>query len=85
MTTEFWRTKRVKIRKPHSCEGCLSKHEPGEELEYNAGMFDGEMQSYYLCDDCREFIDNDEGWNSDEGFSPGDIGEWRREAEAEDD
>jgi len=83
--TEFWNTKNVKIRKAHTCEGCLTEKQPGEEMEYNLGKWEGEMHSYYFCLECREFITKND-WAGDqlqEGFSAGDIGEWRREEEKE--
>lgn len=84
--SDFWNTKDVVTKKPHRCEGCLKEFPAGSKLEYNAGKWNGEMNSYYLCSPCRSFIDENDSVSDtlrDEGFAAGDIGEWRKEREEE--
>lgn len=80
-------SKVVKTRKDHTCEGCCADIPKGSNVGYHKGMFDGGFYSYYLCDECTDFIKNldAEALRSlaEEGFHRGDIGEWRREAERE--
>ncbi len=80
----FWKQKQVKTRKEHTCQGCLDSLPAGSSMEYNAGLWEGEMCTYYLCIPCRDFLEENIDYKEsmkNEGFMGGDIGEWRKEAE----
>ena len=69
----FWKTTAIKAtRKPHRCAYCGRLIPTKSPAEYNAGIWEGELNSYYLCERCTKFIKH---YNVDlsEGFSPGDF------------
>jgi hypothetical protein len=49
-------TRIVKIRKPHICVGCATKHNPPEQMECSVGKYDGEMQTTYFCEICKAYM-----------------------------
>jgi hypothetical protein len=50
---EMYELKRVRVRKPHRCDGCGKTIERGEHATHHTGLFDGAWFSDYECDDCR--------------------------------
>ena len=72
----FWRNTKIKrTRKKHRCMFCSRVIKIGDPAEYNAGIWEGDFQSYYFCDRCRKFI---EKYNTElsDGFSGGDFTEY---------
>ncbi len=51
---DFFDCRRIVARKPHVCCECLKTISPGEEYEYAAGKFDGDMVAYHLCEECAD-------------------------------
>ena len=49
-------SKQVKIRKNHKCEMCGITLEKGTLAEVSSGCAEGFMFRYYLCDECRKWI-----------------------------
>jgi len=80
----FYREKRVKTRKSHQCRGCLRKYPIGSELISVTEVFEGVLQSYYLCYFCKDWLDRNPGYFDDEDWAAGEIGEMRREEELRD-
>lgn len=70
------KSKTVKTRKPHRCEGCLKEFPPGTEMTVATVVpDDGGIVSEYWCSHCerhsRDYDHSD--WDS---FRPGDVGFW---------
>lgn len=72
-------SKWVKIRKPRRCDGCLESFGVGSSLHYKAYKWEGEFTTDYLCMPCLDYIDTMDPSDREDGFSPGDIGEWRKQ------
>lgn len=49
------RDKIVTIRRPHKCYGCGDMHWPGEQMESNTGVWEGEISTIYWCLICYPF------------------------------
>lgn len=69
----FWNSKKVKkTRKIHKCEFCFRTIQTGKSCNYESGIYEGEFQSYYMCDRCIEFISKHDIDLSD-GFCGGEF------------
>ena len=69
----FWNSKQIKkSRKDHKCEFCGRKIPKGSSCKYEAGVYEGDFQSYYLCNRCVEAFSE---WDIDlsDGFSCGEF------------
>lgn len=73
---DLCQSKEVLTNKSHKCEGCFKVIPKRSRVLYSHGFCDGEGFSFYLCQDCRDFLAENraemEGW-----FSPGEIPELR--------
>lgn len=67
--SETFTDKIVKIRKPHQCFSCFRKFEPGTEMRYWCGIYDGDFGSVYSCKACNEIMDRCEP--DDDGYPEG--------------
>lgn len=56
MSNDFDNSKWVKARKPHQCEYCLYHIIIGETTRNVRGKYEGDMQNYYLHEECFEEI-----------------------------
>lgn len=66
----------VKTKKEHRCFGCNKKFPPKRKLRYQAGTWEGEFYSAYMCEPCyKELMINDYS----DGFCGGDLREGRIE------
>lgn len=65
--------KRVKIRKPRQCFGCLRKYPVTTEMECSVSFDSGKIYSCYICKQCREFIDTLSPDELEDGFYEGDL------------
>lgn len=85
MSSDFSNERQInKTRKPHRCFGCREIIPAGSPAMYCSGVWEGDFSSAYYCMPCEEFIKdpaNQEIWS--EGIYAGDIGDYRREKEAE--
>lgn len=59
----------VKIRKPHQCFSCFRKFEPGTEMRYWCGVYDGDFNSVYCCMTCDQIMERSEP--DDDGYPEG--------------
>lgn len=66
----------VEIRKPHKCIMCNTKYEPPTRMRYNAGVYDGVMQSTYLCEICDAFMTPEKWQDCDHEISERDAWEY---------
>lgn len=66
--------KTVKIRKPHTCFGCLKQFDVGDSVEKYNISHDGMLYSVYMCCECDEYATNS---MPDEDFFEGDVGKLR--------
>lgn len=58
----FWSSRRVKkTRKEHICLFCNAAIPAGSTCSHESGMYEGEMNNYYLCDRCRELLSSSQG------------------------
>jgi hypothetical protein len=65
----FWRSVRVKkTRKDHHCVCCGIKIPKGTSCTYDAGIFEGDFQSQYICDDCQKWVNDNRDRLDDDGF-----------------
>lgn len=71
--------KTVVTRKDHKCEGCFEIVPKGTKVQHCKGRYDGEFYDYHMCDLCINYMDDDQNW--DDGFVPGEIGDYRKERE----
>lgn len=73
----------VKTRKDHICVGCSANIPKGSTARYQSGRWQGGFYSNYFCTPCDDYIDSLEHKDRIElfeyGFTPGEIGDWRRE------
>lgn len=54
----FWESKKIKkTRKPHTCEYCGCLIPAGSSCRNEVGTYDGDFNSYYLCERCVLFMD----------------------------
>jgi transcription elongation factor Elf1 len=69
----FWNSKKVKkTRKIHRCEFCTRKIPIGSSCSSESGVYEGDFQSYYLCNRCNTYINSKE-IDLEDGFSYGDF------------
>lgn len=52
------RIKKVNIRKEHKCFACGDKHFPGEIMESNTGVWEGEISTVYWCEICYGYVES---------------------------
>lgn len=64
------RTKR-KARKDHKCTNCRCEIKSGTEYTYISGIWNGEPESFKLCENCRKVIDNFELIDKDLAYDEG--------------
>ena len=55
---DFASSKEVKTRKNHRCGMCGIIISKGSIVEMQSGCFEGIMYRFYLCEVCKEFIEN---------------------------
>ena len=55
MTTTL-KHRKVKIRKPHFCHGCLRKAPIGAEIRYYVGITEGDFNTSYWCEVCDAYV-----------------------------
>lgn len=60
----------VTTRKTHRCEGCLHPFPSGSILRSITGLYDRAFQSFYLCQDCDQFLKDNP---FEDGFERGEI------------
>lgn len=64
----FWHSTHIKkTRKEHHCEYCHVFLPIGSSCSNEFGLWDGEINNYYLCDRCSQLVHVGEPWLSDEG------------------
>lgn len=51
---EFCDVRIVRARKQHQCYECRRPILPGEQYEYTSGKWDGYMDCFKTCEDCRD-------------------------------
>lgn len=69
-----------KTRKDHKCFGCCENIPKGTKAFYITDVENGKFGAYYLCEQCREYIDRSPFERGD-SFSEGDLGSVRRQEE----
>lgn len=67
-------------RKDRKCTGCFDKLPTKSEAMYWAGKFQGDFQAFHLCLPCYKYL-NENYQDFEDGWTNGDLGEGRREAE----
>ena len=65
--------KTVKIRKPHRCWGCTKRFSKGSKMTYSVCVDQGEFNSSYWCSECNELMGSLEDWQREDGFSFGEL------------
>ena len=63
-----------KTRKEHKCFGCCKKFPIGSTVIYISGVYEGNFNAYYLCDECDEYITEYPDIARD-GYEEGEIGD----------
>lgn len=66
----------VTLRKPRKCIGCLEQFSKGDKLRYRSYIFEG-LQSDHICEPCYDYMMALPYDELEDGFGPGDIGNWR--------
>ena len=55
----FWKSDKIEsTRKAHKCEYCNAIIPIGSSCNKEVGTYEGEFNSYYLCNRCVYFLDN---------------------------
>mgnify|MGYP001294739571 CR=1 FL=1 len=49
---------KVRVRKPHICQGCGKKIEMGEEATSSTFAEGRDIWTFYECEDCRGYFDS---------------------------
>lgn len=88
--TELLRSKKVKTRKDHICQGCGKKIEKGSNVQADTLVDGGDIWRLYHCDECWNWWENVCGKCTSlkygqciaENYPIGAISECRREMEA---
>lgn len=79
---EHLTSKFVKTRKPHECWGCGLLFPAGTTMKYIVTVDQGEFGSSYWCDDCREYVQSLDYYETQDGFAFGEIGDRMEEEQA---
>lgn len=67
-------------RKDHKCLGCLKVISTGSKAVKNSGKYEGEFYSYYLHEECDQFLASVPN-QFDEGLWDGCVNDIKREME----
>lgn len=70
---EILEQKNVMTRKKHNCWGCKRKFKKGTDMLYVTSVDAGSFNHTYWCDDCQEFIDTLEYWETEDGWLYGEL------------
>ena len=62
----------VKTRKKHNCWGCTKKINIGETVRMTLCV-DVIIQRAWWCEDCIELMDSLEEWQKEDGFTYGEL------------
>lgn len=71
-----------KARKDHKCTSCGAVIEKGTTYTYISGIWNGEPESYKLCDNCAAIVsdfkkmDKSLGWDEGPTLCRGGVGAW---------
>jgi hypothetical protein len=69
-------------RKPHRCEWCGERIEPGQQYRYYSGVFYGNFQSTHMHNECYDACQEDASeYGMDYEFEPYRNGRGKREVE----
>jgi hypothetical protein len=78
---ELVRDGMVKTRALHQCWGCVDDIPIGSTVYASVGVDCGAISTAYWCGKCKEFLDNLESWEREDGFAMGELNELMREKE----
>jgi len=70
---EILKDKIVTTRKLHNCWGCRCEIPIGSKVRYVTNVDAGNILSTYLCDICQELISEMDYWETEDGFTYGEI------------
>ena len=70
---EILESKKVTLRKPSKCWGCLREFKPGEKLTKVTSVDQRDFVHAAWCDVCQEVIDRMDHIDTDLGFSEGEL------------
>lgn len=86
MTTVL-KSARPTARKPHWCDLCGTRIEPGEIYDRQTNAYDGRVYDWLTCLPCLPVFSATVTWVNDpyrdEGFGTEDADDWAREYQAE--
>jgi len=76
---EYIEWKKVKIRKPHNCWGCMKVFEPPAEMERTTTIDGGTILHAYWCESCQKYSDSLPSYDKIDGFTYGELAQLQAE------